>query len=600
MLLARPEGYVGKQKENCFIEQFFAGNFYGVVSLDGINDDEGKKLIDFFKQGLLSASITDLTSFENTISSLILKLNFPVHVGMSIGMHFKDVLYLKTVGDGMIYFRRGKEVNVLLMGDKIASGFLNIYDLAVFTTEKISDVIGTTEDLSAFIQSSKPTEIIEKIHHEDYGEDEMGFAVLFVEFGPVSNSNASSDIQTDTVSEFSKSVGPVVIPENNSSGLNERISSVESSNKYSKYLSLIASKKMTIIAALVLLIILTWSVVFGYQRRQAAIIDKQVSTATEQVKIKLSEAEDEAFLNIDHSTTLIADAKKILDDLKKSVGEGKASEILQIQKLIDEAEKSIMRKEDKDFDQFYDLTLENKSATGEMFTKDGELVAILDAKQQTIYTLDVSNKSITEYVDPDVSNAVAVGLFNGDVYFITPSKGVMKFTTQSKVRTIIEADKEWGNIIDMKLFNGNIYLLDSKSDEIYKYLVTENGYSDKVSYFNSGQAANLSNATSFVIDSAVYISAGENIYKYLSGDSESFSPKFPVENVSFDDIYTDGDIESVYVLDRAKGSVYVLSKDGTYEKQISSSIFIKSKGIYVYENEIHALSGSVIYSISLE
>ncbi|PIZ64996.1 hypothetical protein COY14_03280, partial [Candidatus Roizmanbacteria bacterium CG_4_10_14_0_2_um_filter_36_9] len=142
--------------------------------------------------------------------------------------------------------------------------------------------------------------------------------------------------------------------------------------------------------------------------------------------------------------------------------------------------------------------------------------------------------------------------------------------------------------------------LDSKSDEIYKYLVTENGYSDKVSYFNSGQAADLSNATSFVIDSAIYISAGENIYKYLSGDSESFSPKFPEENVSYDDVYTDGDIESVYVLDKAKGSVYVLSKDGTYEKQISSSIFTKSKGIYVYENKIHALSGSVIYSISLE
>jgi len=600
MLLARPEGYVGKQKENCFIEQFFAGNFYGVVSLDGINDDEGKKLIDFFKQGLLSGSITDLTSFENTISSLILKLNFPVHVGMSIGMHFKDALYLKTVGDGIVYFRRGKEVDVILTGDKIASGFINTYDLAIFTTEKISDVIGTTEDLSAFIRSSKPSEIIEKIHHEDYGEDEMGFAVLFVEFGPVSNSNSSLGIQADTVSEFSESVGSVVISENNSLRSNERTNSLEYSNKYSKYLKLITSKKMTIIAALALLIILTWSVVFGHQRRLAAIIDKQVTTATEQVKIKLSEAEDEAFLNIDKSTILITDAKKILEDLKKNVGEGKASEILQIQKLIDEAEKSIMKKEDKDFEQFYDLTLENELATGEMFTKDGELVAILDAKQQTIYTLDVSNKSITEYVDPDVSNAVAVGLFNEDVYFITPSKGVMKFTTQSRVRTIIEADKEWGNIIDMKLFNGNIYLLDSKSDEIYKYLVTENGYSDKVSYFNSGQAADLSNATSFVIDSAIYISAGENIYKYLSGDSESFSPKFPEENVSYDDVYTDGDIESVYVLDKAKGSVYVLSKDGTYEKQISSSIFTKSKGIYVYENKIHALSGSVIYSISLE
>ena len=184
MFSARPEGYKGKQFEHGFTEFFITGNFYGVLSFeDGTTEKDGKKRLESFKEGLLSAEIDNLSSFEHTVSDLILKLNFPAHVGLSIGMLYKEALYVKTVGAGQVYFRRGKTFDVLLSGDKTASGYLNQYDLALFTTTKIQDLIGKTEDIQAFIEVEKPADIVQKLNDQEYGEEDQGFVALFVEFG---------------------------------------------------------------------------------------------------------------------------------------------------------------------------------------------------------------------------------------------------------------------------------------------------------------------------------------------------------------------------------------------------------------------------------
>ncbi|QQS44182.1 hypothetical protein IPM65_01075 [Candidatus Roizmanbacteria bacterium] len=62
----------------------------------------------------------------------------------------------------------------------------------------------------------------------------------------------------------------------------------------------------------------------------------------------------------------------------------------------------------------------------------------------------------------DLADATAVTLYNDEVFFFNPEKGVMKFTSQSKVNSLIPADDEWGKISDIEIYNGNIYLLDSE------------------------------------------------------------------------------------------------------------------------------------------
>lgn len=592
MLAARPEGYKGKQFEHGFTEFFITGNFYGVLSFeDGSTEDDGKKSLESFKEGLLSAEIDNLSSFEHTVSDLILKLNFPAHVGLAVGMLYKEALYVKTVGAGQVYFRRGKTFDALLSGDKTASGYLNQYDLALFTTTKIQDVIGKTEDIQAFIEVEKPADILQKLNDQEYGEEDQGFAALFVEFGQFEEPQTSSSVGPPTIVQTSSPTPPLdVQPPQNSFG---------SEPFFTKILGFVRTKQFTIITAVVILALLTWSVVFGYQRREAAKIKERIETISVEIDKKLSEAEDESFLNLDQSIILIADAKTMVAQLKKDLGDNYANEVTQLESKIQESEGKIVKKESKEFEEFYDLTLQNKDAKGSMIAKEKELIAILDADQNTIYVLDLDSKSVTKYVHNDVGSAVAIGIYSGDVFFVTQKKGIFKFTTQSKVNNIVEEDS-MKNVVDMELYNGNIYVLDEGTEEVYKFLVTEGGYSDKKTYFGAGQTISLTGATGLSIDGSVYLSTKDSVQKYLSGVRESFSPDFPTENAQFDHIYTDRDIEQLYILDQKNASVYILTKEGEYQRQIQSSVFAKANALFVYDGMIFTINNEKIYTVSLD
>lgn len=586
MLAARPEGYKGKQFEHGFTEFFIAGSFYGVLSFeDGTTGEAGKKSLESFKEGLLSADIQNLSSFEHTISDLILKLNFPAHVGLAAGMLFQDALYVKTVGDGQIYFRRGTTFDTLVSGDKTASGYVKQYDMAIFTTTKIQDLIGKTEDIQAFVEVAKPADILQKLNDQEYGEEDQGFAALFVEFGQFEESQTSSSVEPPIIVQTSSPTPPQ--------------DSLRSEPFLTKILGFMRTKQFTIITAVIILALLTWSVVFGYQRREAAKIKERVEMISVEIDKKLSQAEDESFLNLDQSIILIADAKTMVAQLKKDLGADYANEVTQLESRIQESEGKIVKKESKEYEEFYDLTLQNKDAKGSMIAKEEELVAILDADQNTIYVLNLDSKSVTKYVHNDVGSAVAMGIYSEDVFFVTQKKGIIKFTTQSKVNNIVEEDS-MKNVVDMELYNGNIYVLDEGTEEVYKFLVTEGGYSDKKSYFGAGQTISLAGATGLSIDGSVYLSTKDSVQKYLSGVRESFSPDFPTENVEFDQVYTDQDTENLFVLDTKNASVYVLSKEGEYQRQIQSSIFAKATAFFVYNDSIYILSKEKIYTVSLE
>ncbi|MDP4011825.1 MAG: hypothetical protein Q8P72_06400 [Candidatus Roizmanbacteria bacterium] len=617
MLVARPEGYKGKQYENGFSEFFIAGSFYGILSFeDGTTEEAGKKSLESFKEGLLSADIQNLSSFEHTISDLILKLNFPAHVGLAVGMLFQEALYVKTVGDGQIYFRRAATFDTLLSGDKMASGYLKQYDMAIFTTTKIQDLIGKTEDIQAFVEVAKPADILQKLHDQEYGDEDQGFTALFVEFGQAEDPTSIVPTQiapeipigTSSESTFGKQPPVIVqVPGANmpisfptvSSAVQPLQGDALSESVFSKLLGFIRTKQFTIIVAVVILALLTWSVVFGYQRREVAKIKARIQEINLDVDKKLSQAEEESFLNMDQSLILISDAKTQVSQLKKDLGNSYVDEVSQLESKIQNSESKIVKKESKDFDEFYDLTLENKDAKGTIIAKENELVAILDADQKSIYVLNVDSKALTQYTHKEVASATAIGFYNDDVFFITKENGIYKFTSQSKVNTIVK-DADVKNVVDMELYNGNIYVLDEGDDEVYKFLVTEGGYSDKRPYFGTGQTIDLSGATSIAIDSAIYISKKDSLQKYLSGVRESFSPEFPTKNVEFDQVFTDKNTEQLFVLDTKNASVYILSKEGEYQRQIQSSIFAKASAFFVYNDSIYILSQEKIYTVSLE
>ncbi len=152
----------------------------------------------------------------------------------------------------------------------------------------------------------------------------------------------------------------------------------------------------------------------------------------------------------------------------------------------------------------------------------------------------------------------------------------------------------------MHIYNGNIYILDKEKNDIYKYLVAEGGYSDKNSYFPEGQEVDLSDSIGITIDSALYVVKESEVLKYISGGADPFATKYPEKTPQLAGIFTTTDIEQVYVWDTTSGIIYVLNKDGEYNRQVASSIIRKAKGVFVYDENAYVFDGEKLYTVSLE
>lgn len=680
MLVAQSVGYIGQQLPNGYTGYAHEGDFFVAFSVEeGVTQESGEKLFQNFRNELHNLSVTNLSTFESQISNTFLKLNFPAHFNLAIGFIYKDVLYIKTVGKGQIYFRRGREFDLLMDGDKSASGYLQEYDLAIFTTAKVNELLGEVEDIKAFVDLNPPKEINEKLVNEGYAEEAQGFASIFVEFlseetaellpppedtmqqalvqtteneetqlelappmktvsemreqgsqpvesavPPVVSSNAPTSTEKEAPEESTISVTPpasaVTTPPPITSALNPEVPpeapeaaapttptvppetiKPPSSGFTLPFLSRFQfrqSKKISLIVVVILFGILLWSVVFGYQRRMAAEMQKKVETTQTQIQANLTKAEEEAYLNFDESLALIEESKALLNALREEVGSSKEEEINNMAQLIEEAEAKIVKRDEKEAVEFYDLALEAENAQGDAVYLEGDTLAVLDKQNDTVYILSLDSKLIEKYTSAEVGAATHVSTYEDSVFILNPEKGIYEFTTATKVEQVIEAEG-WGNITGIEIYNGNIYVLDEGNNDIYKYLVAESGYSDKTSYFTSAQP-NLENSVGIAIDSAVYIAKETEVLKFLSGAADTFTTQYPEKTPSLSGIYTNSDIEQVYVWDSTAGIIYVLAKNGEYNRQVASGVLRNAKGVFVYDDEAYVFDGKKLYTVSLD
>lgn len=599
-MTAQAVGYVGKQYENGFVGFIALDNFFVILSLEeGATPADGQKFLDGLKQAIHEVTITNLSEFESQLSAIIVKMNFPAHFSLASGYLNNNVLYVKTVGKGQIYYRRGHEFDLLMDGDKSASGYIQEYDCAIFTTLNSREQIGAASDMKAFVDMSPPYDIVEKLKNEKYDEHASGFISLFVEFSShgavvVPNTSLNPALSIETLPQ----VAPAspVIPV---TPAQPPIQPQEKSYVLPK-IQFFASKKFTIVAVIIVFAILVWSVIFGVQRRAAAELQKKFDESKTKIETSLEKASSEAFINFDQSVTYIDEAKNELVSLKQQLGKEREKEIAELEKQIRDAENAVVKREEKPFEEFFDLALEDKDVTGSTVYLDGDKLAILDNKNSTVYIVSLDKKSITSYVSSDVKDGSLVALYENQVFFFSKSRGIYKFESESKSKQVIKPDSGWGNVVDMEVYNGNIYLLDSGRDEVYKYLVAESGYSDKSSYFQEGQSVDLESAVDMSIDSAIYVALKNEILKYITGVKDQFVTSFPEPTPNIEGIYTNGDMEQIFVWDKGVGNLYVLEKDGKYNRQIASSIIRKAKNVVVYKDKAIVFDGVKLYSISLD
>ncbi|KKQ23695.1 MAG: hypothetical protein US40_C0007G0009 [Candidatus Roizmanbacteria bacterium GW2011_GWC2_37_13] len=566
--------YLGEQKQQGFSGIVQKDNLFFILEVGtGMSEDQGHKTLDFVKE-----KIKKINNFDDFIASIITENNLPSDFSIASGFIKDNILYLKTVGTGKVFIRRKNKLGLLIEGNTTASGPVENNDFFIFTTDNFFEIVGGRQGLENTFDHRSPTEIIDEITPSLKAKNDQGAVALFV--------NLHQIVEDDQVS-FRPSPDEIGMTKG-------RIKSIWFSMKSSK-------KTLTFITVFILFLVFLWSVILGVQRRTSKSANEKIKLAKELVSQKLSTAEEVAFLNMDRALILIRESKEEVEKLKKDVPLRSSSFEGQLEKLtimITQVENKILKKEQKKYSEFFDLTVDDKDAKGDKMYLDGENSFILDKKRGIIYRLSLEKKSLTKNQFSEIKSGSLVAGYGDEGFFYAKGSGVFRINSEGKLGKIVDNSNSWGEIIDIATYNGNVYLLDRGTDEVWKYLSGEEKYGSASSYFASGQAIDFSQVNSLAIDGSLYLAGDSIIVKYTSGLRDGFRVDLPDDQPNFNKVFTSRDLEKIYLWDKIKGTVYVLGKTGEYIEQINSDILSKGTDVVVYKEGIYVLVGSKIYEIN--
>src|SRR3989339_126464 len=565
--------YLGHEKPDGFSGLVDENNLFLTVEIEtGITPDKGRELTAFIREKITSIMIENLEQFDSFITNIIKEKNLPSGFSFSAGYLKGNIFYLKTVNQGKVYIRRNNKLVLLIENDETASGYIVEDDVYIFTFNKFMKLLEGEAGLDKKFDHRPISDIIDEITPELLEKDDGGTTALFIKLKKFEDELKSAN------DFFEK-------PDGRAFTLNLK----------DFYLRFGQQKTLTFITVFILGVILFWSVGLGYIRRSNENNQKKINMIRELVSQKLDKAEQVAFLNMSSALNLLSDSKIEVEKLKKEVGT-KNNQIQEIEKLISDKENKILKKEEKKYSEFFDLTIDNKNAKGDKLYLFNDRLLVLDKNNGVLFDFSLNNKSLDKDQAEELKKSVFIALFEEKKYFFIEGNGVYQIV-DGKVKKIIEKDNEWGKIIDLTVFNGNIYLLDQGKDEIWKYMKTEDGFGSKTSYFQQGQSVDLSQVTSFSIDGSVYLAGNSIMVKYTSGLRDEFKTDLPDGNVNMTKIFSSQDLEKVYGWNKSKGTVYIMGKNGSYQEQINSKILSTASDLVVYKDSVYVLLENKIYKI---
>ncbi|MBI4973334.1 hypothetical protein HZC27_01860 [Candidatus Roizmanbacteria bacterium] len=581
------DGYTGKMEEGSFVGYRGGSGFFCILEvLGGYSEVQGNALIEHISQTVISVNPSNLKEFDEALNSLIQSADLPIEFSLSAGYFTSQVLYLKTVGTGEIYIKRGAHFERIIQGDTTASGHIQEHDIFIFSTSLFMEGTRGIEILKSLLHHKRqPTVIVESLKEVEGDKEETG-TVLFVSFvKPLEEVNTAIEEPG-----FEVQPPPQQVIEKPSATPSMLVT------KLTLYFRDNQKKRILLVGVILIFVILLLNMGNMFGKKQQEVSKKGVDSVGQKIEADLKAIDMSG--DMERSLGIISQSRQSLDELKKTDKKLKSTDVKKLEDLITDYESKVIRREDKQTAEFYDLALEEKdSKADKMYLSDGK-VSLLN-REGKIYVFSLDNKSVEKKVYGEIANAGSIASFDKAVYFYKQGAGIYKINDKEKPARIIEDDPAWGNIIDLNVYNGNIYLLDSGKDEVYKYLVAEKGYSEKNSYMKPGSTLQLKRANSLAIDSSLYIGFDTFIAKYIAGVKDSFTIKYPESDISLVKIYTNKDLDNIYGLDKSKGTLYIFGKDGQYIKQIRSSDLNKTDDFVVYKNSVYLLNQTKILKIDL-
>lgn len=542
------------------------------------------------------------------------------------------VLYLIGKGQIEAFLRRNEKLSPLLSvgsTSQLISGFVNAGDKVMFATSSLVTFLGDELDKSLNL----PPELFEEEVGSKIGGAELendGLAALAIqieeeqeEIAPLPDEpeqKAHEDVIQSSQGVFDKDKQSLRSNDLKPSLTLRDKSSLTLRDKFA-FLQILISKlpvlagkvrqyfpksgRSRLILAVMLLVIIAGGTAYKYKVSKDQKINAEFNQALQQAKDDFNAAKGLATLNP-------GEAKNKLESAKDKVAlalslKTKSTEAQNFKKLIEDETPQIMQQSSvSDFPVFLDLDLVKKDFKAQNMSMSSGKLLLLDPDVKTLVMVDLVKKSNKILAGSTQLGEAKFASLNGSMAFVySEDKGILRVdSSNSKVSAVAKLDEDWGSIADIYGFAGNVYALDSLKNQIWKYLPTSGGYSDKREYLTKGTSADFASAQKIQIESSIYVlKRGGEIARFTKGDKDNFSysglPSGVKEPKS---IFVSSDTDNLYVLDSGNLRLLVLSKLGEYKSQVIGSKFGTVTDIAVDEvtKKVYLLEGSKIYSIDLK
>lgn len=207
----------------------------------------------------------------------------------------------------------------------------------------------------------------------------------------------------------------------------------------------------------------------------------------------------------------------------------------------------------------YDFIVNDASGKGEPAQEDGVL-------------LKTGDKVGAETVEKIQLLTTATPAQNRASVVAVTDTSILDFDLESNQwrATPVEDADQWGELRAIASFGGNLYLLDAKNNQIYRYSPNATGYTTEgVNYFPANAEPLLNKAVDLAIDGDVWVlNDNGTVDRFRSGTSVAFelaALPTPLKNPVA--IFTRPEVDSLYVADAGNQRIVEFDKNGTFVRQ---------------------------------
>lgn len=568
------------------------GDSYFLAILSLACDDaftRGRQLLSEISDAYFDALGGSAKGLTEAAEALKSKLSDTESYSFLLGGFSGKALYLIGKGEVVAKLQRSGGLSPLdLSSGQLVSGFLQEGDRVILATVTMVEFLGGefTPSLDLSLVDWEE-EIREKLKAEDAPVQ----AGLVLEFGE---------------KEIDTSLEEVVLPETSvrSNPIGKIFQKVRLNPL--KILKLLPrSGRGRLILALIL--ILSLGLGIGYQYKSGR--DREQARQFEELFLSAKGDFDAArgLANLDPSASKnkLSSAK---DSLNKALAlkpnETRASEL---KAQIEAEEAGILQQfEVTKLPEFLDLSLIKDGFKSEHLSLSGNKLLLLDKVATTLVSVDLKTKSHSVLAGKDALGGAEKASVNGDNAFVySLDKGIVKIgLTDKKATPVTKEDEGWGSIVDLAGFASNVYLLDSGKNQIWKYLATSSGFSDKREYLEKDVKADFNNAIRMQIDSSIYVlKSGGEIVRFTKGAADNFALGGLDKNIKDPkSIFVSSDTDNFYILDSGNSRLVVTTKTGAYKSQYQAAEFGTAGDLVVDEEakKVYLLDNNKIFLMDLK